>query len=94
MVQQGYTKARYSTKASKRKAATGGGEDVAYPAGRATVQVWRLRCCWCGNPACCCAAPLPLPSARWRRACLGLVLMGAVVCTPLRACRRACAHSA
>ncbi|PRW44477.1 lysine-specific histone demethylase 1-like protein 3 isoform A [Chlorella sorokiniana] len=40
MVQQGLpAKARgYSTKASKRKAATGGGEDVAYPAGRATVQ--------------------------------------------------------
>lgn len=51
MVQQGYTKARYSTKASKRKAATGGGEDVAYPAGRATVQVGAARGCvrneWC-----------------------------------------------
>lgn len=40
MVQQGVAaRARYSTKASKRKTATGGGEDVAYPAGRATVQV-------------------------------------------------------
>lgn len=38
MVQQGYAKRGYSNRAVKRRAAAGGGEDVSYPAGRATVQ--------------------------------------------------------
>ncbi|KAL4428259.1 hypothetical protein ABPG75_002348 [Micractinium tetrahymenae] len=38
MVQQGYTKARYSARASTRKGAGATGEDVTYPAGRATVE--------------------------------------------------------
>ncbi len=39
MVQQGYTKARYSARtATRRQRTAAGGEDVSYPAGRATVQ--------------------------------------------------------
>lgn len=39
MVQQGYGKARYSARAATRRGGgSGGGEDAAFPAGRATVQ--------------------------------------------------------
>ncbi|KAL4433102.1 hypothetical protein ABPG77_006529 [Micractinium sp. CCAP 211/92] len=38
MVQQGYTKARYSARASTRRGVRATGEDVTYPAGRATVE--------------------------------------------------------
>ena len=40
MVQQGYSKARYRTSTATRRgaAAPAAGEDVAFPAGRATVQ--------------------------------------------------------